>query len=131
MNRFTDKQKVLLRHLVEVEGVSVRDALTFVAEELDNDYEIDRQTCPHVVNCGEREFTVYNDLEADRAEDNWLDGLLDDMLSNVPDNLRIYFDEDRWKDDAKMDGRGSALNGWDGQEWVYEIDGEQYFVYKN
>ena len=92
----------------------------------DSDYIVE-QTDEHFLVDGD-ELWILNDGEADAYEDKALDSYIDDCL-DIPDNLRFYFDVEKWKDDAKIDGRGHIINSWDGSEWEYEIDGTWYYVY--
>lgn len=79
------------------------------------------------------EFLVGNDDEAEKAYDETLDNLLEDIvLADIPENLQMYFDEEAWKRDAKINGwRGQELNRYDGKELEAEIDGETYYIYRN
>lgn len=65
-----------------------------------------------------REYAVMDEEEADRAWDASLDSHLDDagVMDAIPENLRQYFDRNAWKEDAKNDGRGHSLSGYDGEE---------------
>ena len=67
---------------------------------------------------GRQEYLVLTDEEAEQRLDEHLDNLLEDIvLSELPESLQHYFDEDAWKRDAsKYDGRGHYLSGYDGQE---------------
>jgi len=41
-----------------------------------------------------------------------------------------YFDEDAWKYDAKMDGRGHSLASYDGNENEETVNDETYYIYR-
>lgn len=63
------------------------------------------------------EYMVLTDDEADRAWDESLDSYLDEcVLGELPEMARNYFDREKWKDDAKLDGRGHSLSGYDSEE---------------
>lgn len=64
------------------------------------------------------EWAVMTEGEANSAWDDALDSYLDDsgVMDGIPEGLRHYFDRDKWKEDAKIDGRGHALSSWDGNE---------------
>ena len=47
--------------------------------------------------------------------DEHLDSYIEECLE-IPEHLRFYFDEEKWKDDARMDGRGHSLSSYDGHE---------------
>lgn len=77
------------------------------------------------------EYLVLTDEEADQAWDESLQSYLDDcVLSELPEIARNYFDEDRWKKDAKHDGRGHSLSSYDGTEYEEKIDGEWFYIYR-
>lgn len=70
-----------------------------------------------------RDWLVVTDKEADQLARASVESLLDDLLSDVPENLRYYFDEDKYLDDVvSNDGRGSLLNHWDGTEYEVSLD---------
>lgn len=80
---------------------------------------------------GSAEYAVGTDEEADAAWDGELDNYIAECI--MPEiekidigNLSAYvnFDEEGWKSDARMDGRGHALNRYDGEE--IELDGGFY-----
>ena len=72
---------------------------------------------------------VLTDDEADRLEDEYLDSYIEDCLE-IPENMTYYFDEDAWKRDARMDGRGHILSSWDGNEHEVEFLGTTYYIFK-
>ena len=49
----------------------------------------------------------------------------------MTDQVRQYFDAKKWKRDAKMDGRGHSLNGYDGGEEYATINKVTYYIYRN
>lgn len=125
------KQKALVTHLVNVEGCGLRDAVEYVLG-LDNEYEIIREDCPLVCEAGTREFTVFTDEEADAEWEQYLESYIEDcVIGEIPEQYRMWFDTEGFMEHLKTDGRGHSLNGWDGQEHEYEIDGETYYIYKN
>lgn len=70
----------------------------------------------------------------DDMDDEWdksLESYLDEcVLPDLPENARDYFDHERWKDDAKVDGRGHSLNRYDGGELEADVNGETYYAYQ-
>jgi hypothetical protein len=78
--------------------------------------------------CNGDDYMVLTDDEAAEMEDEYLDSYIDDLLE-IPDNIRFYFDDERWKEDAKQDGRGSVINNWDGSEWELKIGDEWIYIY--
>lgn len=75
------------------------------------------------------EYRVLTDNEADQAWDNYLDSLLDDG-DVVPGADSPYFDRDRWKRDARIDGRGHSLASYDGSEHMINLDTETYYIFR-
>ena len=75
------------------------------------------------------DYYVLTDSEADDMEDEYLDEYIDQCLE-IPDNIRPYFDEEKWKDDARMDGRGHIIAHYDGAEYEEKVNGEWYYIYR-
>lgn len=79
---------------------------------------------------GRTGWYIYTDKEADQAWDESLDNYLDEcVLDQLPKIAQSYFDREAWKKDAKCDGRGHSLSGWDGEEHEVTlpvIDSEVY-----
>ena len=66
---------------------------------------------------------VLTDDEADNRWDEELDYYLEDCVyPDLPENLKYYFDDEKWKNDARMDGRGHAVAHYDGEENEYKIE---------
>lgn len=85
---------------------------------------------------GSQEWLVLTDYEADSQWEARLLEYIDDCME-IPDSVRPYFDEKRWLEDAKIDGRGHTLSSYDGNEWEVEIDTdpevgdtETYYLYR-
>lgn len=80
--------------------------------------------------CGE-EYIVATDEEADEIEDEKLDDYLEECIyPELPENLRFYFDDDAWKRDARMDGRGHIISTYDGDENYVYVNGTAYYIYR-
>jgi len=81
---------------------------------------------------GNREYLVCTDDEADEKWDEALDSYIEEcVLSEIPQQLRYYFDEEAWKNDAKInDCRAHSLSSYDGEELEEKIDKEWYFIYR-
>ena len=100
-------------------------------EAFDGQEPVDRRT-ERVANDGE--YKVLTEAEANEA---WLEELnyylVECVLPDLPEQSRKYFDRARWIEDAKTDGRGHALSGYDGKEVVATdpVTGEQFFVYRH
>lgn len=92
-----------------------------------------------VYSYGREEYAVGTDEEADEAWDQSLDNYIEecilpevDKLTEGNGNLGAYikFDEEMWKCDAKMDGRGHSLSSYDGNEEEVEVDGVLYSIFR-
>ena len=75
------------------------------------------------------EYLVLTDDEADVVWEERLDSYIDECLE-IPDHLQSYFDEEAWKRDARMDGRGHSISSYDGCEYDVEIDGETLYIFR-
>ena len=75
-------------------------------------------------------YRVYTDREANDALDEALDEYCEEhILSQIPDYLQQYFDDEEWKSDNSSD-RGSYLGQSDGDEHEETINGNTYYIYK-
>ena len=76
-------------------------------------------------------YIVLTDEEADEMWEEQLDNYLEECIyPTFPDWARSYFDEEAWKRDARMDGRGHSLATYDGHEHYESILGEEFFIYR-
>lgn len=74
-------------------------------------------------------FEVYTEEEAEGALQERLESYLEDnVLSQLPHELRGYFDSDEWISDNNSD-RGSWLNYADGNEYTETVNGTTYYIY--
>lgn len=82
----------------------------------------------HTYEADSEEWLICTEDEADKLWDEGLDSYLDDcgILDEVPENLRNYFDREAWKRDAKHDGRGHVLSGYDGEE----VDSKGFVLFR-
>ena len=85
-----------------------------------------------VFEVGQAEYLVLTDDEADALFDEMLDQYIDDcVLTEMPDNLHFYFDDEKFKRDVRIsDGRGHTIASYDGAENEEVADGEYYFIYR-
>lgn len=71
-------------------------------------------------------------LTEEEAEDRWeesLDSYIEECLE-IPEHIRNYFDEDAWKADARMDGRGHSLSSYDGVEYTETVDDIEFYIFR-
>lgn len=77
------------------------------------------------------DWLVCTDQEADDAWEKDLDNYIDEcVLPMIPEGYRNYFDDEKWKRDARYDGRGHSLSKYDGDECNQEINGTTYYLYR-
>ena len=62
-------------------------------------------------------------------EDQQLDNYIDECL-DIPEHIKPYFDEEAWKRDARMDGRGHIISTHDGCEYEETVNGTTYYIYR-
>lgn len=91
--------------------------LTEVEELEENDYTID--------------YMVLTDEEADIKWDESLNNYLEECIyPELPENMQMCFDDEKWKRDARYDGRGHSLSSYDGNENEETVEGETFFIYR-
>jgi len=84
-----------------------------------------------LIEYGNEEYLVCTDSEADDLWEEDLDNYLEECVyPGLPDNLKNYFDDEKWKNDARFDGRGHSLNRYDGNEEEVQINGETFYIYR-
>ena len=121
----SNKQKALAEHLVNEHSYTTKEAIQAIYDNDVDENDIER------ITIGDREFTVYTNEVADEAWNESLDSYIDDcILPEKPECYQNYFDSDDWKEDAKMDGRGHSLSGYNGEEYEYCIDNEYLYIYE-
>ena len=101
------------------------EAIKEVTDELDSIVE----TFPNNFRYYNEDYLVLTDDEADEEEDERLNNYIDECLE-IPDNIRPYFDEEAWKRDARMDGRGHIISSYDGCEYEETVEGTTYYIYR-
>lgn len=79
---------------------------------------------------GRWEFAVMTDDEADAAWEESIEYYVDEcILPELPEWCQSYFDTERFKRDAKIDGRGHSLATYDGDEHgIVDPVTNSYFV---
>ena len=101
-----------------VEGYSQDDFLSDVGIRINN--------C--IFEIGNKEYLVVDDTE---REERFKESILNDIdeYMEIPDNIRSYFDEERFIKDCKIDGYGHILSPNDGIENEEIVNGEWFFIY--
>ena len=90
----------------------------------------DADTCKDYI--GNEDWCVYAEEEAEEAFEEYMENYIDDcILPSIPVSLQNYFDDEKFKKDMEMDGKGSALGSYDGEEYEQTVNGTMYFLYRN
>jgi hypothetical protein len=77
------------------------------------------------------DYLVLTDEEADERWEESLDSYLEECIyPELTGNLKCYFDEDKWKQDARYDGRGHSLSSYDGHEHEEKVGDETFYIYR-
>ena len=77
------------------------------------------------------EILVLTESEKEERWDETLENYIDEcILHELPEQYRPYFDTEKWKRDARFDGAGHHLSGWNGQEHEYKIGDEWIYIYR-
>ena len=79
----------------------------------------------------DKDYLVLTDDEANEAWEESLNNYLEEcVLAELPDNIRNYFDDEKWITDAKYDGRGHILSPYNGEETEININKETFYIYR-
>ena len=87
----------------------------------------------HEFSADGAEYEVLTDDEANDRWDQALESYIDDcIMPELPEPLASYFDVEAWKRDARFDGRGHAINHYDGgEDWEKDPEtGEEFYIYR-
>ncbi len=102
------------------------DEIYALAEHLEcNPGEISEASYGASYDCGNQSYLVVSDETADELEDEALDSYINDCME-MDDNVRMYFDDEKWKSDARMDGRDHCLALYDGAE----EESQGFYIYR-
>lgn len=71
-----------------------------------------------------QEYRVIKEVSIERIFEEYIRDLADDcLIPDLPDNMKQYFDYDKFTSDCEMDWYGHHLNGYDWGEiygnWIY------------
>ena len=107
-----DREQALAKHL----GCDAED----IKPEYGNEYSAEG-----------KQYLVVTDEEADELWEADLENYLEECIyPDLPENLRFYFDDEKWKRDARIDGRAHSLSRYDGNEDEEEVNGVTYYIYR-
>ena len=123
-------EKLTKEEIAEVEKEkqeALDEAINDFRNELDNIIEDYNNTYSY----GNGEYLVLTDSEADEEEDERLNNYLEEcIMPEIPEHLQNYFDDEAWKRDARMDGRGQIISTYDGCEYEETVEGTTYYIYR-
>ena len=109
-----DKEEVLARHL-----------------KVNPDSVLHEFYCNYYSTDAPGEYLVLTEEEAVQAWEDYLESYISEcLLPELPEVAQHYFDCEAWKRDARMDGRGHYLSGYDGEEHEVTLNGTTYYVYR-
>ncbi len=74
-------------------------------------------------------YKVFTDAEAEKEFEESVECFVYDVMSEIPEHLRQYFDKESYIEDNFND-RGSQLSHYDGCEYEEEVNGTTYYIYK-
>lgn len=80
----------------------------------------------------EPDFTKYTYVALDKyqIDDLWYDSIVDLVddcyLNGTPEQVKKYFNYNKFFEDAQYDGRANHFNGYDGDT---ELETEDYYIY--
>lgn len=95
--------------------------------------EVTEECGDNLFEAGGGEYLVVTDDEADVLWEEGLDNYIEECIQpELPDNMQMYFDEEAWKRDARMDGRGHVIASYDFDEndGTDPVSGEDYIIFR-
>ena len=109
-----------------IQSLNVEDGETVEVDELNVSSHDEK-----IIEYGDEEYLVVTDEEADELWEEELDNYIDEfILPELSEQYRYYFDDERWKSDARHDGRAHSLNRYDGNEYEQTVNGTTYYIYR-
>ena len=81
-----------------------------------------------IMRVGGAEYRVLDEDGREEAIDEYLESYLDDGGVEGADSP--YFDREAWKKDARINGAGHSLAGYDGNENEYHVGHDIWFLYR-
>lgn len=75
------------------------------------------------------DYKVLDDDEAQKEFEERIESAIDDILYEIPEHLRQYFDNESYIED-NLNDRGSLLGSYDECEYEEEVNGTTYYIYK-
>ena len=91
--------------------------------------DIEEGYSAYTLKYGKEEYIVATDDEADELWEESLDNYIESCLE-IPEHLRFYFDDSKFKRDCKTDGRAHSLASYDEEEHEEEVNDTTYYIYR-
>ena len=131
MKTFTERQakyEAIKQYLKDEHGIynPLENNPWLVCSSLDPEFY---DACVYEVEGGE--VLVVTESERDERWDESLENYIDDcILPELPEMAQQYFDYEKWKRDARFDGAGHCLSGYDGVEHEYKFGDHWIYIYR-
>ena len=128
LNDYDEKIIALAQHLNINIDIDEYYTIEELKEELNN---IKEGYTYNIFEYYNEEYEVLTDEEADERWEEELQHYIDEcILPELPDFAARYFDEEAWKRDAKIDGRGHSLSRYDGCEYEEKVNDTWFYIYR-
>jgi len=77
------------------------------------------------------EYRVLTNDEADKLWNEMLYEQMEEFLKYRTDlSIKFYFDDEKWLNKARQDGRAYTISRCDGLEYVEKVNGTEYYIYR-
>lgn len=77
------------------------------------------------------DYLVLTDSEANDKWEESLNNYLEECIyPELTGTLANYFDDEKWKRDARYDGRGYSLSSYDGNEHEESVNETTYYIFR-
>ena len=91
--------------------------------------DVDEAGGEYTLQAESKAYIVATDDEADELWEESLDNYIESCLE-IPEHLRFYFDDSRFKRDCKTDGRAHSLASYDEEEHEEKVNDTTYYIYR-
>jgi len=78
-----------------------------------------------------KKYLVLTEEEAEETYMTYLEGMADEQIYDLSNNIKAYFDKEKLIDDMRIDlDRGAVIATYDGNEYEVAINGTTYYIYR-
>lgn len=129
--KYPDNIIALALHIGDISESSIDDPTRLVDIESE-EYTTIIDALDNAESEEDKNYLSLDDEQADQRHEQYTKSYAEDIiLSQIPDNLQIYFDMDRFIEDViRDDDRGQALASYDWNENEQVYDWVTYFIYR-